>query len=62
MESSPDQCKSQEMCAKSFERKPKMLDNFNNDDLITWRNVCKQCKTWEKQIDKDLLPMTWDPF
>ena len=39
-----------------------MLDNFDNDDLITWRNVCKQCKTWEKQIDKDLLPMTWDPF
>lgn len=39
MESSFDQCKGQEMCAKAFERTPKMPENFDNDDLITWRNA-----------------------
>ena len=29
MESSPDQCKSQEMCAEAFERTSKMLENFD---------------------------------
>ena len=48
------------MCAKAFERTPyilemiadrfvtpKMLEKFDNDDLTTWRNDCKQCKVGE---------------
>ena len=59
MESVPDQ--EPRESAKAFERTPhihKLLENFDNDDLILWRNGCKKCKAWEKRIDKYLLPMT----
>ena len=60
MESVPDQYKSQEICAKASEQTPyilkivadwfvtpKMLGNFDNDDLITWHNERKQCNRGE---------------
>ena len=46
MESSPDQCKSQEMCAKTFERTPKMLENF---DILRGVMAVNSARHWRNR-------------
>ena len=70
----PDEIKAKVMCEKAIERVSntlqyisdwfitlKVLEDFDNDVLITWRIAYKQSKIWKKQRERELIPITWHP-
>ena len=69
----PDHLKTQEMCNKTFELDPWLLnyvsdwfvtqqqiepwDEYCNDDIIKWHNDYKKREAQKAQIEKELMPI-----
>ena len=70
----PNHFVTQEMCIEAVQRNPWMLEyvphwsvtlqemeEFDDDELITWPDAYIKRKTQKAQIKEELIPITWHP-